>query len=129
MLSLRPKRMVGGSQYQNKLTRCRLDQTEFPCPATIQNIHMRAARIAENKKLSMGHFQLQNRFVDKHRLDLISFRPNNAVLRMLVFFHWFWMKHMFVEMFNHILARTVFAHQSRLIFPHLARNLVAYLID
>ena len=61
----------------------RLDQSEIAALAPVEDVEPRAARVHENQKLARGHFELQDGFIDKHRLHWITFRSHDLVLVVL----------------------------------------------
>ena len=67
---------------------------------------------------------MQDRFVDKHRFDLVALRPHDGVLVMFVFLDRLGMKNLFFNVPDVVSARAVPAQEARLIFAHLARDLV-----
>jgi hypothetical protein len=77
----------------------------------------------------MRHFQLQDRFIHKHRLDRKTFGPDDSMFLMLVLFGRLGMQDLLVEVLHDVFSRPMFSHETRLIFPHLPRDLVRRRVD
>ena len=77
----------------------------------------------------MRHFQLQDRLIHEHRFDRKTLGPDDDMLLMLVIFGRLGMQNLFVEVLDDVFSRTVFAHETRFIFPHLPRDLVRDRVD
>ena len=109
--------------------RTRLNQAEVTALPTVEDVYSHAPRIQKNKKLPMRHFQLQDRFIHKHRLDRKTFGPDDSMFVMLVLFGRLGMQDLFVEVLHDVFSRPMFSHETRLTFPHLPRDLVRGRVD
>src|SRR4051812_8492970 len=65
------------------LRRARLDQSKVAALAPIEDIHARAARVHEDDELPMRHLELQDGFIDEHRLYRITLRPHDRMMRFI----------------------------------------------
>src|ERR1044071_539826 len=105
---------AGASRFRISMCR-RLNQAEVAAFSTIEDIYPRAPRVEKNEKLPMRHFQLQDRFIHKHRFDWKTFGPDDSMFLMFVLVGRLGMQDLLVQVLHDVFSRPVVLPETRLL--------------